>query len=140
MPYLALVARLIIALALVVAGWAKLQNLGEFSRTVVKFDLLPQQIARAFAAVLPWAEVVLGLMLGVGLQVDTVVMIVALLMLVFTGAIVASLVRGKNIECGCFGRLATTRLGWHLVTRNCVLIGLLGLVLAQNGGAAALAP
>jgi uncharacterized membrane protein YphA (DoxX/SURF4 family) len=140
MPYLALIARLVIALVFIVSGWAKLQNPGEFRRTVAKFDLLPDQVARGFAAGLPWLEVALGLGMAAGLQVDILVTIVTLLVAVFTGAVILSMARGKNIECGCFGRLVSSKVGWHLIIRNCVLIGLLGLVFSQNGGAAALAP
>jgi len=59
--------RLVLGLTLVVFGASNLPNLVGFADTVMKYKVLPESLAVPYGYALPWAEVVIGLLLIVGL-------------------------------------------------------------------------
>jgi hypothetical protein len=46
------------------------------------------------------------------------------LLAAFTAAVMINLIRGREIDCGCFGAGAARPITWATVGRNCVLIGM----------------
>jgi uncharacterized membrane protein YphA (DoxX/SURF4 family) len=84
-------------------------------------------VARAFGApgwavpVLPWAEVVVGALLGA--QLWPAALVAAALLAVFTGAAAGHLARGHRVPCGCFGSAVSSRpIGPGTIARNLVLL------------------
>jgi hypothetical protein len=88
------------------------------------------------ASWLPYFEVLLGGMLVVGFLSQIVSMFAFGLFLLFTSAIILSLVRGMNNDCGCFKHV--TPVQWRLVYRNIFIMGLLLPVFAFKGGIVAI--
>lgn len=84
------------------------------------------------ANVFPWLEVLAGGLLLVGLWTHIAVLLGLGLLPMFSGAVAASLWRGKRQECGCFSSL--TPVQWRLVYRNLGLMGFLLPVCAFRGG------
>ncbi len=96
------------------------------------------------AVTLPWVELLAGALLVAGVWRREAALVIALLLVVFLAAAGSVLARGIDVEnCGCTSLAksepasgwppAWTRgVGWFLVTRNVVLLGV-ALVLA--GGA-----
>jgi len=64
--------------------------------------MLPYVLVTLMAAILPWLEVIVGLLiiLGIWLQGSTLILIV--LNSVFIVAISSAMIRGLDIDCGCF--------------------------------------
>lgn len=132
-----LAGRLGLAVALLVAGAAKLRGPAEFARAIRGYRLLPERWARPLAVSLPWLELACGSALAVGLASRAAAAVVAGLLAVFTGAVVASLVRGLRVDCGCFGAARATPAGGWTIARNAVLIGAAILVVARPPAALA---
>jgi uncharacterized membrane protein YphA (DoxX/SURF4 family) len=130
----AMVGRDAVGAILVVAGLTKLRA-GQrvFIETVLGYALLPSRVAAAAARIIPWSEIGLGLCLLLALAVPTAVMASIALLLLFTSAITANLLRGRRSACGCFAS-RTAEIGWRMVVRNSVLIALL-LLSALDPGA-----
>lgn len=98
-------SRLIIGGIFLTAGLAKISDPVSFLITLRKFDLLPDTSARFFAVYLPWLEFVLGLFIILGLMHRAGSLILAFLNAVFGIAILSVILRGMEIDCGCFGLL-----------------------------------
>jgi len=105
-----------------VAAADKLGNPELFARNIANYRLVPLELVNVLAIVLPWLELMVGLMLLAGLRVQAAAMVAAGLLVVFTVALVSALVRGLDIHCGCFSQTATERIGWERVLHDIALL------------------
>jgi uncharacterized membrane protein YphA (DoxX/SURF4 family) len=102
-PWLSTAARLILAGVFLYAGAAKVGDLAASGRAVSAYQLLPADLARVVGAVLPFVELVLGVLLLAGLATRLAAVVAATLLVVFVAGIVSAWARGLAIDCGCFG-------------------------------------
>lgn len=83
------------------------------------------------ALALPWFEVSVGWCLLVGLEPAVAASTAGLSIVIFSTAIAVNLLRGRQIECGCFGSLNDSHLTWLSVGRNVALLVSAVLTAAQ---------
>jgi putative oxidoreductase len=130
---IAMFARIIVGATLLVAGVGKIRNgRSKFLRSILGYDLVPDRIAAFMAVWLPYLEFLAGGMLLLGIFSQGVSVFAFAILLIFTGAITISLVRGLNNDCGCFRHV--TPVQWRLVFRDVFLMGLILPVFAFKGG------
>ncbi|MCX6467640.1 MAG: DoxX family membrane protein [Pseudonocardiales bacterium] len=67
------------------------------------YDVLPPLGVELVAAILPWLEIALAVLLLLGLGTRAVAVVSAALLLVFVAGVVQAWARGLSIDCGCFG-------------------------------------
>lgn len=115
-------ARFAVAVVLVLAGAAKARRAGDLAGAIDGYRILPRRWSRAVAAGLPWVELACGLGLALGFATRVVAAFVVVLLAAFTAAVTVSLVRGLQVDCGCFGAAQGGRAGGWTVTRNLVLL------------------
>ncbi len=85
------------------AGLAKIPEPGFFAQTLRAYEILPLAWIHPYAIVMPWIEVVAGLLLVLGLWTCSSALVGLLLLLSFGAAIGVNLYRGADFACGCFG-------------------------------------
>jgi uncharacterized membrane protein YphA (DoxX/SURF4 family) len=101
---LAILIRVALGAIFVYAGYVKLKDPWElFALAISSYDLLPLKAVEFVARTLPWAEVLIGLMLIVGFQLRIAATACSLLLLVFFSLMVRAYAKGMEISCGCFG-------------------------------------
>jgi uncharacterized membrane protein YphA (DoxX/SURF4 family) len=113
----------------VFAGVSKLRDPMGFAQEISHYQLAPQ-LAPYGAMLLPAIEIVLGAALVIGSRrwrAGAALGLVGLL-LVFTGAVLTAVVRGINIDCGCFGAGASP-VTWWTVARDVGLLAVAGTAL-----------
>ncbi|MBM4141132.1 MAG: DoxX family membrane protein [Nitrospira sp.] len=98
--------RIIVGGIFLLAGLAKISDPVRFLLTLREFQLFPEVIIRFLAVYLPWLEFILGLFIILGILCWTSSLMLACLNAVFTLAILSVIIRGIDIDCGCFGLLA----------------------------------
>jgi uncharacterized membrane protein YphA (DoxX/SURF4 family) len=98
--------RLIIGGIFLFAGLAKISDPIRFILTLREFQLFPEIIIPFLAIYLPWLEFLLGLFLLLGILYRTSSLVLACLNAVLSCAILSVILRGIDIDCGCFGLLA----------------------------------
>jgi uncharacterized membrane protein YphA (DoxX/SURF4 family) len=125
---LAVVARFVLAAVFLTAGVAKVSRRTEFADAVRNYDLVPERLSLVIGRLLPAVEVLLGAMLFAGIALPEAAAVTGVALLTFSAAIVVNLLRGREIDCGCFGLIAEPTLGWTSVIRNLVLVTVTGLV------------
>ncbi len=96
-------ARLGLAAVWLVSGWLKAADPDQTYVAVRAYDVLPTAGVDVVAALLPWLELALGVLLLAGIGTRAVAILSAALLLVFVAGVAQAWVRGLSIDCGCFG-------------------------------------
>ena len=128
--YLLLLIRIFLAFIFIYAGIEKISNPSAFSDAVNNYKLLPLHFVNIFAIILPWTELVAGILLLFGILVKENSFIISSLIIIFMIAIGISLIRGLNIDCGCFGTSAGSKIGLLKLGENLFLV-VLGFILMK---------
>jgi uncharacterized membrane protein YphA (DoxX/SURF4 family) len=94
---------LVLAAVLLISGVIKAWDARETIVAVRAYQLVPESLVGAVAAVLPYLEIALGLLLLIGLATRLAAVLAAVVMVVFVAAVTSVAARGLSIDCGCFG-------------------------------------
>jgi uncharacterized membrane protein YphA (DoxX/SURF4 family) len=128
---LVLLARLGLAAVFAVAAMAKLSDRTAFAETLERFRLPP-----VAAPAVPAAELAAALLLLVPASVRVGAGAALVLLALFTAVLAATLRRGEQPDCGCFGASSPTPIGPGTLVRNGALAALAAAVLVGGAGAA----
>jgi uncharacterized membrane protein YphA (DoxX/SURF4 family) len=94
--------RLILALVFVYAGAVKIQDIVAFAGHVAAYQILPYAMNYLVAATLPYVEFLAGVLLLLNVRVRPALVVIGCMTLIFMVALVSVLLRGLDIDCGCF--------------------------------------
>lgn len=130
------VVRVTVGTVLLVAGFQKLGSAQSFAQEISNYRLLPEASIDLIAVTLPWFELLVGALLIVGLQTQVAALSASLLFLGFEVFIVSALVRGLNIDCGCFS--GASAVSWVHAVVDLLLLASAGLLFFQGPGRLAL--
>jgi putative oxidoreductase len=106
------------------AGVIKINDPQAFAGNIAAYKLLPYFASYLMAAILPWLEVFSGLLLIIGLRVRAAAALVIFLNLIFMAALTAAMVRGLDIDCGCFKLGGSKTPAWLAFARDAVLLAI----------------
>jgi uncharacterized membrane protein YphA (DoxX/SURF4 family) len=96
-------ARFGLAAVWLVSGLLKAADPDQTYVAVRAYDVLPDAGVEVVAALLPWVELALGVLLLVGVGTRLVAALSAGLLVVFVAGVAQAWARGLSIDCGCFG-------------------------------------
>ena len=96
-------ARLGLAAVWLISGVLKAVDPDQTYVAVRAYDVLPADVVEIVAAVLPFLEIALGVLLLLGVGTRVVAVLSAVLLLVFIAGVSQAWARGLAIDCGCFG-------------------------------------
>ena len=94
--------RLILALVFVYSGAVKIQDIVAFAGHVAAYQLLPYAVNYLVAATLPYVEFLAGVLLLLNVRVRPALVAIGGMTLLFMAALISVLLRGLDIDCGCF--------------------------------------
>jgi len=122
--------------ALAVAAVLKIQGGAKvFALSIDSFELVPQALLLPLAYYTPWLELIGGLALVLGLWTRQAAMIVVGIYCVFTIALASVLLRGMDVDCGCFGDIfGDSSVSLLTIGRNLLLLLLSVVPLVFGGG------
>ncbi len=130
-PYATLASRIILGGVFLVAGATKIANPGALAAAIRSYELpLPEWFVSLSAHALPYLEVLLGLYLLAGLFTKISAWATNGLTLLFLLALLQGVVRGLEIDCGCFGFSAGNTSNLWLAAARDVGLLVLGLHVA----------
>jgi len=119
---LTLVARVGVGCVFLFAAVGKIEDPAGFALSIANYHLVPDGVATVMAAVMPLLEIVVGLSLVTGLHARGAALLSAGMLAVFAIAMTQAILRDIDVDCGCFGKAATARVGWPTVARNVGLV------------------
>ena len=138
---LKLALRVFLGGAFVYAAWLKLREPWMlFAMAVDAYQLLPQWAVILVARTLPWAELLLGLLLGSGKWMRFSSAAVSALLAGFLAMMAFTYLKGMQIDCGCFG--SGDPISPRTLARDSGLLAaaLVLTIMSFRGGAAASPP
>ncbi len=102
--WLILVLRILLAAVFLYAAYSKLrQSWLLFAMAIDAYGLLPQWAVMTLARVLPWCELVVGILLLTGFWLRQTAIAASALLVVFFAVMLRSYAKGLQINCACFG-------------------------------------
>lgn len=102
-PWVSLAVRVAMAVIMLWAGVAKLVDIPASVRAVRAYELLPEALVPLVGTALPFAEILLGIVLLMGLFTRWAAVVYLLMVLAFLVGVVYAWANGLQIDCGCFG-------------------------------------
>jgi len=128
--YLLLSIRIFLGFIFVFAAITKVTDPIGFSQSIYNYKLIPDFTINFLAIAFPWIELVVGILLIFGIAVKENSAILSSLLFVFIVAIIISIARGLNIDCGCFGTVEGSKVGLIKILENVGLL-IIGLILMK---------
>lgn len=95
--------RLIVGGVFVWAGLMKILEPLEFAQNTANYRLFSRDLSFLIALVLPWVEVLCGILLIFGISRSASSLLLSGLLGLFLMLILVTLWRGLDVDCGCFG-------------------------------------
>jgi uncharacterized membrane protein YphA (DoxX/SURF4 family) len=126
----ALIARTIVGGLFAISAFGKIEEPGQFAEEIRAYAMVPVATTNAIAYVLPWIELLAGLLLISCLWRREARFIMAVLLAVFIIAKGYTFAQGKTIDCGCGGSVAVLKYIYNSpqgILTNLVLLALLGV-------------
>lgn len=113
--YLAFVFRLYLGGLFVYASMYKIQYPAEFADVIASYQIMPYWAVNFMAVLMPWVELVSGVLLVAGVRAKSAVVVIGGLLALFIVALGYVLVADIPIGCGCFTSLEDEISGWTLL-------------------------
>ena len=120
--YLTMALRIVLGGVFLYAGGLKIADPAAFAGSVAAYKLLPTFGNYLVAATLPWVEVLCGLLLVTGVRTRPAATLILLMNLVFAVALTSAIIRGLDIDCGCFRQGGPKTSPWIALLRDLALI------------------
>ena len=131
-PILILVIRTFIGILFVFYGVAKIADPSHFANEIGNYGMTPDFITHLMALILPWAEMLVGVLLLFGIYQNENGLLATLMLIMFTFGVVFAFASGLDINCGCSGGNAQQKVGWLKIFENLGLILLTSLITITN--------
>lgn len=121
--------RWLAAAIFIFAGISKILHPVTFARNIDNYRLLPYLFVTLMAIILPWLELLSGILLIIGKWKKGAALILLALSLVFLIAISTAIARGLDITCGCFAISSQgAKVGYTRLVEDFILFGSILLI------------
>ena len=100
--YLTLLFRLVVGITFIWASVYKIIEPGDFAKSIWFYHLVPGNIINLSAIILPWLELICGVCIIFGIFYRGSIVWINVMMVVFIIALTSAVMRGLDIDCGCF--------------------------------------
>ena len=84
------------------AGVVKANDIVAFAGQIANYQILPYAWNYLIASILPYLELLCGMLLLLNMRVRPAVLVLFCLNIIFMVALVSAIARGFDIDCGCF--------------------------------------
>ncbi len=121
--YVALVLRIYLGGIFIYASMYKISYPLEFAENIASYQIVPYWAVNLMAIVMPWTELICGILLVVGLRSKSAVCMIGGMLVLFIVAISLTLLRGIPIGCGCFHSLEEP-MTWTTLVRDFVWLAM----------------
>lgn len=116
-PYLAVFCRLILGAIFIQFALSKIMRPAVFALNVVEYGLMPAWGVNLWALFLPWAELLAGLFLVLGIRSRAAATIIGGMNIIFMVGLINAILQNLPINCGCVGEVGEP-VNWLKVLKN----------------------
>lgn len=97
-----LIFRLVLGSVFIYASIEKIANPQGFVNIIKNYGILPDNLSFYTGIILPWIELIFGVLLIVGLSIFLSASVLSSLLIIFIAAIIYGSISGNIEDCGCF--------------------------------------
>lgn len=126
--HLTAVLRAALGAVFLYAGVLKIANPAAFAGSIANYQVIGYFGTYLVAAILPWVEVICGALLVTGWRTRTAAALAVVLNIVFIALLFSTVVRGLDIDCGCFRQGGEKTSAWTAIFRDLMLVTAAGFV------------
>jgi putative oxidoreductase len=119
--YLHLIVRLSIGAIFVYSALPHVLNTMGLASSIYNYKLFPSSIIGLSAAFIPWVSLLAGLALILGVKVRAASLVISALLVIFISLAVISMIRGLDIDCGCFSGIGR-KTDWLAISEDLVML------------------
>jgi uncharacterized membrane protein YphA (DoxX/SURF4 family) len=119
----ALVLRLYLGGLFIYASMYKISYPMEFAENIAAYQIVPFWAVNLMAIVMPWTELICGILLVVGLRSKSAVCMIGGMLILFIAAVSLGLIRKIPIGCGCFHSMEEP-MNWTTLLRDFAWLGM----------------
>ena len=120
-PYLSIFCRVLLGVIFIQFALSKILRPAVFAMNVVDYQLMPYWGVNLWALILPWAELVAGLFLILGIRTRTAAIFIGAMNIMFIVGLVNAILHGYPINCGCVGETGEP-VNWWKVLKNVAML------------------
>jgi putative oxidoreductase len=131
--YLVFAARLILGAVFIYASLEKIQNPAGFAQAIYNYRMVPESLINIMAIVLPWLELICGVLIIVGVFVRGSALLIGAMLAVFIVALSSAILRGLDISCGCFTLEGGRGIAGKTLVEDILLMVCVGIALLYGG-------
>ncbi|MFQ5498367.1 MAG: MauE/DoxX family redox-associated membrane protein [Candidatus Zixiibacteriota bacterium] len=111
---LTLLFRLAVGITFIYASYYKIVEPLTFARSIWYYHMVPGNLINLMALILPWIELICGLLLIAGVYYRGAVVWANIMVIIFIIALTTAIARGISIDCGCFkASEGSAESAWH---------------------------
>jgi hypothetical protein len=97
-----IIVRIVLGGLFIYASMDKMANMSDFAKVIHNYKILPASLENLLAIFLPWLEFITGLFILTGKYTKGALFIYNIFLVIFIIALSQALIRGLDINCGCF--------------------------------------
>jgi putative oxidoreductase len=116
-PYLSVFCRLLLGAIFISFALSKILRPAVFALNVVDYDMMPWWGVNLWSLALPWAELVCGLFLILGIRTRAAATLIGAMNIIFIVGLVNAILHHMPINCGCVGEVGEP-VNWLKVMKN----------------------
>jgi len=120
--YLLYLSQILLSIIFIFSGIEKISDVNYFSISLNNYKIFPLFSQNIIVIIFPWIELIFGILLLFGFYKKEISMIFAFFLFGFIVLIFISILRGLDIECGCFGTLSSVKIGYMKIYENILLL------------------
>lgn len=118
-----LLLRLVVGGVFISSGVVKILDPLAFAQQVRNYRIIGQDLSFLVALYLPWLEILAGAFLVAGVLKKASAALISLMLGGFIVLVAVTMVRGIDVDCGCFGALSR-QADWRLLLEDAGLLAM----------------
>lgn len=115
------ILRLVLAFIFILSALEKFKSLESFALNVDAYQIFPAIVVNLIVGIIPWLELFIGFGLLFKFKLRANLLLYLILMISFTILVMIAMIKGLDIECGCFGE-SSTKVGLVKIIENMMII------------------
>ena len=119
-----LISRIVLGVVFIFASIGKIIDPAAFAESIDNYQFLPYLFVTLLAIFLPWLELFCGALLIAGRWLKGSSFIIIILNVVFIIAIASAMIRGLDIECGCYSLGGSSKAGVLRLVEDVVFLAM----------------
>ncbi|MDI6853455.1 MAG: cyclic nucleotide-binding domain-containing protein [Deltaproteobacteria bacterium] len=121
-PYLSAFCRVLLGVIFIQFALSKIMRPAVFALNVVDYGMMPAWGVNLWALILPWAELLVGLFLILGIRTRAAATLIGGMNIIFIVGLVNALYYNLPISCGCVGEAGEPVTWWKVLKNTGMLV------------------